>query len=156
MPANPVLHQPNVMSNDDVREIGRVQKKYGVTEKDLEAAFPGRIKRKYRENGSYTWKLDIKTNDGYGNHTKDNQKIIDMMSPFWRADQERHGKLQARAERVALKDESGSAHFVPIERADDTAKRNGWRWRMPIRGQVVMRTFGGKLYRCVEGEWVPA
>lgn len=123
----PIAAPPTVMTSEDVRELGAVQQKYGVTEKDVQAAFPKTHKRQYRENGSYTWTNDIKTNDGHGKLTKECNQQIEMMSPFWRADTERHGKLQSRAERVALKDEAGSAHYVPAWKAEDTERRNGWR-----------------------------
>lgn len=160
------LNAPQVMTSDDVREKAAVQNKYGVGEKEFDAAFPGKVERFHVDEsgiehdgpdatGYYEWRVNIPTNDGHGKLTRENQQAIEMMSPLWRADQERHGKLQSRAERVALMDEAGSAHFVPAERADATAKRNGWRHRfMRGRGRRLMQTIRGELYRWTEGEWV--
>jgi len=126
-PGKPILAPARTISPEDVREIGEVQKKYGVTEKDVQAAFPKTHKRQYREDGTYTWTNDIKTNDGQGKLTKEANQSIELFSNFWRADTERHGKLQSREERVALKDEAGSAHYVPVYKAEETERSNGWR-----------------------------
>lgn len=139
----PIAHPTRVMSNEDVRNIGAVQKKYGVTEKDATAAFPGKKEIFHtvpdavtgeavevpgpRADGFYEWRIPYKTNDGHGRLTEEASRVQEMMTPFWRADTERHGKLQSREERVALKDEAGSAHYVPTYKAEDTERRNGWR-----------------------------
>jgi hypothetical protein len=100
-----------------------------ATEKDVAAAFgESRIERKFRKNGSYSWRVKLNQNDGHGKVTADGHKMRELMTPWARADTERVAKVQGFPGAY-----SGRG-----------------------KGKCIMRTFGNKLYRQVQGQWVPA
>ena len=119
------------------------------TEKDVEAAFGShRIRRKYRPDGSYEWRMPFRPNDGQGKHSHDGQAVMELMRPFWRADSERHSASQARTPRAMLKDKTGSAQYVEPEKARETADRNGWHSPGRIVGILARGVVGDYCERC--------
>lgn len=111
-----------------------------------EAFGESRIKRKFRPDGTYEWSMPFKPNDGHGRPTKDGAKVMDLMSGYWRADSERHTQNQSKVERVALRDEAGSVHYVEPHQVEGSANSN--RWHSP--GRIV-----GLLATAVNGDFCP-
>ena len=103
--------------------------KLRATEKDVVTAFgDNRVERKFRKNGSYSWRVKLKQNDGHGKVTADGHKMRELMTPWAQADTERVSR--------------------------DRGLPGAYAGRG--KGRCIMRTFGSKLFRQVEGQWVPA
>lgn len=123
-----------------------------------EAEFIGKkgYRRTYREDGSYEWRYRFQQNDGDRNHTKRTKaghEVLERMRPFMSADAERHAKMQAKEERVTLRDRDGGMRVVSAGLADDAARRNGWSHGWRARGNRVESGAKGMLFRLVAGEW---
>ncbi len=142
------------VTREQVKDIGRCQKLLPV-----EADFIGRkgYSRKYRPDGSYEWRFRYRPNVN-GKATKTQEEMVQRMRPFMRADVERHGKIQAKQERVAMKDGEGRVGLVDAGLADQAARRNGWTHSFRARGNVEPGV-GGKYpmlwRRCAGGAWEP-
>lgn len=119
-----------VVSNQDIKELRETKALCPGEKQVAEALGKGRIERYHvvdgkevpgeGPDGKYMWRAPYQA-------SKDGGKVIEMMSPFWRADTERQSRLQARRPQTKLRDESGSVHNVPTVDAEKAERRNGWR-----------------------------
>lgn len=145
----------STVTPEQVKEIGRCQKllptesdfigRKGYWRKPKDPADPG---------GAYEWGFRYRPNVR-GKPTKTQQEMVQRMRPFMRADVERHAKLEAAKERVALKDKDGQVRLVDPGLADQAARRNGWTHSFRARGNVEAGVGGMLWRRCVGGDWEP-
>jgi len=92
--------------------------------------------------------------DEQGNRTKAGKDYEDMFAPFARAEAARsRARAALMPQPVLMRDESGSARFVPPHLVRQTAIRNGWRERPSRGGFHVEHGPDGMLFRCVSGAW---
>jgi hypothetical protein len=140
-----------VVTPQQVADIGRCQ---GLLPR--EADFVGRkgYRRTTRPDGSYAWRYRFQQNVG-GKRTRAGHEVLERMTPFIRADTERHAKLEAKRPRAALKDRDGGVRYLDPALADDAARRNGWSHNWRARGNTVERGVDGMLFRCAAGAWEP-
>lgn len=118
-----------------------------ATEKDVVAAYgEERIERKFREDGNYSWRVKYQQNDN-GTVTKDGHRMSELMMPWARADTERHARLNAQVERVAVKDDAGSVHYLPVSQ-EHAAAANGWHSENRLIGVLARRVNGDFCERC--------
>lgn len=148
---------PNAVrvSNESLKEASKVEAlKPG--EKDFARAFgEGRIERYHvvngrkvpgpDANGRYKWRMPFKGSTG-GKMSHDASLVGEMMGDFMRADSERQARNQSKVERLAVKDDAGSVHYLAAEH-EAAANRNGWH----SPGRIV-----GLLAREVYGDFCPA
>jgi len=126
--------------------------------KPTEAEFIGKkgYSRRYRKDGSYTWRYRFKPNLN-GVKTKEQQEVESLMRPFHRADTERVAELQSRRERVSVRDGAGQRQYLEPDKVDETAQRNGWKhdWR-GSGGMIRPEMPDGYRPRWVrkDGEWI--
>jgi hypothetical protein len=133
---------PNMtpISLDSVVDRGNIERRLRATEADVEAMFgKGRIerytvdeygnKKPWSGEGPYKWRVQLQQNDGHGKLTTDGAKMQELMNPW----------AKAAVEHVA--NENG----FPGDYAKVGENR-----------QAVMVEKGGKLYRKVGDELVPA
>ena len=101
----PKLPNMKPISAERVKDIGRV-KKLLPTESDVASTFGAhRIERKHRADGSYSWRLKLKTNE-HGKPTMDQKRLLGLMSPAWKADVERASKVQGGPGSYGVKSKS--------------------------------------------------
>jgi len=114
------------ITKDQLKEIGRVQAlKPKVT--DFEGLPGFKFSEEKRPDGGTDVVASFPPNDGHGKLSRQAVIVQEAMTPFMRADTERHLRNQQMVERVALKDEAGSAHYIEPHRAEEVERRNGWR-----------------------------
>jgi hypothetical protein len=77
-------------------------------------------------DGGYKWRYRFQQNE-HGVPTREAGAVAEKLKPWMRADSERQLGLQAQMPRTALKDEAGSAHYVPEHLTETAERRNGWR-----------------------------
>lgn len=138
---------------EQVADIGRCQSKL-----PREADFIGRkgYSRRYRPDGSYTWKWKFQQNDK-GKRTRDGAEVLDRMTPFMKADTERHAKLQAKKERMRMRDRDGRVRLIEPALADRAAQTNGWSHVVSVSGSRVEGGVDGMLWKWIGGRdgWKP-
>ena len=112
-------------------------------------------KRKYRKNGSYTWTHDLRPND-HGKLTREASGVKELMSPFQKADVERHSALESTTPRERLRDGNGNIQYVEPHLVKTTVQRAGWHAHIKVGGSVkIERGDGGMLWRSIQGKWEP-
>ena len=94
------------------------------------------------EHGRFEWAYAHKSNE-QGKRTREFGHVLDVMTPFMKADTERFGAKQESVPRVALRDHEGGVRFVEPRLAETAAAMHGW-------GHVV-RIRASK--RFVRGRW---
>lgn len=139
------------MTHEQVAEVGRCQR---LLPKESDFIGKKGYKRKYRPDGTYEWKYSYTTNHN-GKLTKEAQEVIQMMTPFSKADTERHLKMQRTKPRATLRDHKGQLCQVDESMADQTARANKWHHHWRPRGNRVEFGPDGMLFRCVGGDWEP-
>lgn len=135
----------------DIAEQTRVRK-LAPTESEY-VGRPG-YERKYREDGSYTWRYRFRPNEG-GRLTREASEVGEHMAPFVQADAERHAKRQAKIPKVKLKDKDGRVRYLEPGLADATARKNGWSHAWDVGGNRIEVGLEGMLWRLVAGQWEP-
>lgn len=143
------------MTLEQVREVGRCQ---ALLPRESEYVGKPGYERKVMPDGSYKWRYKFQQNDGQRigtKRTREGNEVLERLKPFIRADTERHLKLAAREEQVALRDQDGGTRLVSAGLADQAARRNGWSHRWRARGNPVKSGVDGMQFRLIRDEWEP-
>lgn len=124
------------------------------TEKDF-IGRPG-YERKYNRDGSgrYKWRFRFRPNVD-GKWTKEGAEVLERMRPFWKKDNERHQKNEAKKERAAMRDRDGRVQYVDPHLADKAAERNGWGHFTHRSRNVIETGPDGMLWKWLSGGWYP-
>lgn len=139
------------ISKKDVAEKAAVQKK-AMTEADFQTVNPAGHRRDYRPDGSYTWANNYQTNDG-GKPTRVAHEINRGMAGFIEADGARVSAMQAKIDRVKMRDADGGIRYIEPGRAGDCATRNGWGHSWRAGGLTLMTGLDGMEFRAIRGAW---
>lgn len=140
-----------VQTAEDVREVGAVARK--LPREDWFIGKKG-YRRTYRPDGTYTWEYRHRPNDG-GKLTHAGAEGVEMLKPWLEASANRQAKVAARQEHVAMRSADGELVYVVPERADDAARRNGWRHHWRSRGSPVVAGPDGMFFRPGKQGWEP-
>jgi len=141
----------HAVTTDQVADIGRCQSLL-----PREADFIGRkgYSRRFREDGSYSWRYRFQQNDR-GKRTAAGHEVLERMTPFMRADTERHAKIEAKKPRAVLRDKSGRRRLIDPALADRAARENGWSHVSSGGASRVEGGVGGMLWKWLVREWWP-
>ena len=150
------------MTQAEVDEVGRCERL-----RPQMSHFEGRkgYSRKYRFNADGTPMLNSRGEHKYeavykyksnekGKLTKEAHEVIEMMAPFTQADTQRFARRTSNQPRARLLNHRGEVVTVPADKADSTARSNGWRHHASYGGGVsVERGADGMLFRWIAGGW---